>query len=88
MVVKTLQKTEQLRESLLLKFAKSESKDAGVRLAFRLPDGRKLERTFHQQDTTKVCNNYYYVSLCNSHVLPSVANTCRSCMSLFLLWEK
>lgn len=55
-----------------MKFSKSESGETGVCLAFHLPDKRKLEHTFCQQDDTKVYS--YNVLLFNNHVLASVIN--------------
>ena len=50
-----LQKTEEIRDLLKLKVSRNEAKDSTVHLAFRFPDGRKLNYFFEGQDTTMVC---------------------------------
>ena len=43
-----------------MKFTKCAVGESAVRLAFRLPDGQKVEHTFSDQDSTVVCALKYF----------------------------
>ena len=47
-----------------MKFTKCEVGERAVRLAFRLPDGRKVEHTFVEEDSTMVCYQCFALSVC------------------------
>ena len=64
-----------------LKFSKNDSSDAAIHLAFRSPDGKKLDHIFNAHYGKSFCLSYVYVYSCPFFIL-------RSCMSLFLLWGR
>ena len=49
-----LQKLQELRCKMKSKFDYSDSSDAGVKIAFKLPDGSKIEYKFPSYSTVKV----------------------------------
>ena len=64
-----LQKTEELRSLLQMKFSKNAPEDEAVHLAFRFPDGKKLEYVFEEKDPTMV-SPYSTINFCvNFHCL-------------------
>lgn len=57
------QRTEELQSLLQMKFSKNGPKDGAVRLAFRFPDGKKLEHVFEEKDSTIVSSLNYSILL-------------------------
>ena len=49
-----LQKVEQLREEVRVKFDNQNVLSDGIKVAFRLPDGTKMQHVFSNSSTIKV----------------------------------
>ena len=74
---------EDIRNMLKLKFSGNQAKESSIHLAFRFPDGKKLNYIFDGHDTTMV--GWFLISCFSNN---NYSFTFRLYMSLFLLWEK